>query len=203
MNNPSWRSSLSGYQLVELLVVCAIVGLFALVATPPLARLASRMEVEQAAQEVGAALHEARAFAIRHSAKVGVKFRTAADGRVWWALYRDGDGDGVRNDDIVSGVDPQAAAARTLERFGQRIHFGFPAGPAPSDPSDRYRHLDRLDDPIRFNRSDIASFSPLQGATPGSIYVTDGERQLYAVRVDSRAGRPHIIHWNPDERIWN
>ena len=191
-----------GFQLVELLVAAALLAIGLLLAVPPLERAASGLVTRLAAEEIVSALRQARAFANRHAEKVGVKFRVADDGRVTWALYRDGDDDGVRSADIESGVDPLAAPARSLAHFGRTARLGFPAGEMPTDPSDPRRRLDRRDDPIRFNRSDIASFSPLEGSTPGSIYVTDGSRHLLVVRLYNRTARAHILAWDPDRRNW-
>ena len=196
------RPTAQGFHLVELVVTAAVAALALLVAAPPLARAATQFELRLAAGEVAGSLRQARAYAIRHAAHVGLKFRTSAEGTVYWALYRDGDGDGVRTADLEAGIDPPVAPPRAFAHFGRRVRFGFPPGQAPTDPSDPRRRLDRLDDPVRFNRSDIASFSPLDGATPGSIYLTDGARHLVCVRVDSRSGRPRILTWLPDERQW-
>jgi len=196
------RSRQSGFTLVELLVTVAILALVATLAAPPLLRAASGLVTRLAAEEIAVALEQARMYSIRHSMKVGLKFRVAADGAVSWALYRDGDGDGVRTVDIDSGVDPRLTSFRSLVHFGRTARLGFPRGEAPRDPSDPYRKLDRLDDPIRFNRSDIASFSPLDGATPGSVYVTDGEHHLYAVRLYNRTSRVHLLRWNRAELRW-
>jgi prepilin-type N-terminal cleavage/methylation domain-containing protein len=196
------RRADSGFNLVELLVAMAVTALSLSLAAPSLDRLSAGIRLRLAAGEVTGALQQARAFAIAHDCKVGVKFRTEADGSVSFALYRDGDGDGVRNDDIVAGVDPMAEPGRTLEHLGRRARFGFPPGGAPRDPADPSRRLARRDDPIRFNRSDLASFSPLEGSTPGSVYLTDGQRRLVVVRLDSRSGRPHLLVWDPDADRW-
>ncbi len=196
------RKSETGFQLIELLVAAAIAALALMIATPSLVRLSSRLSVRLAADEIVGAMREARAFAIRHSTHVGLKFKTNARGAVSWALYRDGDGDGVLSADIESGVDPLAAPERSLGQFGRVARLGFPPGVPPRDPSDPRRRLDRLADPVRFNRSDIASFSPLEGATPGSVYVTDGVRELVAVRIDSRSGRARIAIWDADADRW-
>ena len=68
---------------------------------------------------------------MRHDANVAVKFRTAADGAVTFTLYRDGDGNGVLNRDIDSGVDPQVEPPRRLSNLGRGFGFGFPPGPPP------------------------------------------------------------------------
>jgi hypothetical protein len=196
------RSHEQGFQLVDLLVTLAVAAICTLLVTPPLLQLVRGLTVELAAQEVVGALREARAFAIRNSANVGLKFRVAEDGRAAWALYRDGDGDGVRTADIDSGVDPLAAPFRSLEGFGATARLGFPPGRPPRDPSNPRQRMTDLDDPIRFNRSDIASFSPLEGATPGSVYVTDGLKRLLCVRIDSRSSRARILRWDADADLW-
>lgn len=196
------RGADAGFQLVELIVTAAVAAALIGIATPPLATAAAGLEVRLAAGEVQSALRLARAFAATHAVHVGVKFRTGSGGQVRWGLYRDGDGDGVRTDDIDSGVDPLAAPVRTLAHFGRRVRFGFPPGRPPRDPADPRRRLDRLDDPIRFNRSDIASFSPVDGATPGSVYITDGGGHLAAVRVLSRTGRVRVLAYRTDTEVW-
>lgn len=196
------RTRQLGFTLLELVVTVAVLALAATLAAPPLLRASSGLVTRLAAEEVAVTLEHARAFAIRHSMKVGLKFHVAADGAVSWALYRDGDGDGVRTADIDAGVDPRLTPVRSLVHFGRTARLGFPRGEAPRDPSDPRRKLDRLDDPIRFNRSDIASFSPLDGATPGSVYVTDGVHHLWVVRLNNRTARVHLLRWNGAERRW-
>ena len=62
--------------------------------------------------------------------------------------------------------------------------------------------MKRLDDPIRFNRSDLASFNPRGTATPGTIYLTDGLRHLAAVRVNNRSGKISVLYYDPEEEVW-
>ena len=190
-----------GYQLLEALVGLAIVMLTAGLLMPPLLRMADGRRVRLAAAELIGVLREARSNAIRFNCNVGVKFEVGED-RVRFALFRDGDGDGVRNKDIDSGVDPPLGLPRTLTHLGRHIRFGFPPGRTPRDPGDPRRRLRRLDDPIRFNRSDIASFGPLGGSTPGSLYITDSIRHLAVVRVFGRSGKVKVLRWDAVEDRW-
>ena len=192
-----------GYQLIELLIAMAVSSLVLVLGIPPLLSLAAGLRVELAAAEVASTFHVARAYAIRHDANVGLKFQVDADGTVTWALFRDGDGDGVLTADILSGDDPQVLPRTRIAHLGRQIHFGFPPGRAPRDPGDPRRRLSGLDDPIRFNRSDIAAFTPLGTATPGTVYVTDGMRHLSAARVFGRTGRIGCLVYDVVRERWH
>jgi prepilin-type N-terminal cleavage/methylation domain-containing protein len=192
----------SGYTLLELLVALAVSALLLAVGVPPLVRAAGGVALRLAAEEVATCFMTARAYALRHSTRVGVKFRVDPTGGVTWGLYRDGDGDGVLTEDIESGVDPSAAPVQRLAHFGRTIRFGFPPGLPPRDPSDPRRRLDRLEDPIRFNRSDVASFTAFGGSTPGSVYLTDGSARLAAVRVTGTTGRTRVLAYDPASERW-
>lgn len=198
MSSPRSR----GFQLVEVLVVGVVASTMLAVIVPNLLRWTRALRVELAAQEIVGALRQARARAIRMSVRVGVKFRTAANGRVTYALYADGDGDGVLTRDIESGVDPQVTPPHSLTYLGARVGFGFPPGPPPRDPGNPSRPLDRLHDPIRFNRSDLASFNPLGGSTSGSLYLTDGIEHLWVVRLLGRTGKVKAMRYDFEERRW-
>ena len=193
--------SREGATLLELLVVLAIMAALAAASAPSLLRLSRSHRLSMAANELVGVLRLARSAAIQNSANIGVKFRVEERGRVGFALYRDGDGDGVRTGDIESGVDPEVAAGRTLAHLGGHVRFGFPAGMVPRDPSNPSRGLERLDDPVRFNRSDIAAFNSLGGSTPGSLYITDG-RQLAVVRLFGRTGKVKIMRYDSGTASW-
>ena len=191
-----------GFQLFELLIVLTILGLLGTAGIPRVLDWTRSLKEDLAAHELVGALRLARSYAIRHSAKVGLKFRPGKGSRVTFTLYRDGDGDGVRTVDIDSGVDPPVGLSRELVHFGSQARFGFPPGYVPRDPGDPGRRMDRLDDPIRFNRSDIASFNHLGGSTPGSLYLTDGRYLLSVVRVYGRTGKVKIMRYEPESEKW-
>jgi len=194
--------SATGFQLYELLVVLAILSIVATMGIPRVLDWTRHLKVDLAAHELVGALRLARSYAVRHSTKVGVKFRTDNRRGVTFGMYRDGDGDGVLTADIDSGVDPPIGPPRQLSHFGSFARFGFPPGPAPRDPGDPRRRLDRLEDPIRFNRSDIASFNHLGGSTPGSLYLTDGRYLLSVVRLFGRTGKVKVMRYDQEIEEW-
>ena len=169
---------------------------------PDALRLSAAVGVRTAAGEVAGVLRATRALAIRERTNAAVKFRVNESGDVSFAIYRDGDGDGVLNRDIDSGVDPPVGPTRELRHLGRRVTFGFPPGPPPRDPADPRRFLKNLQDPIRFNRSDLASFNPLGGSTPGSVYLTDGRYHLSAVRLFGITGKVRTLNYDREEEVW-
>lgn len=180
----------------------AVLSVVATIGVPRVLDWTRRLKMDLAVHELVGVLRMARSYAVRHSTKVGVKFRPGNASGTTYTLYRDGDGDGVRTTDIDDGTDPAVGMSRQLEHFGSYARFGFPPGPPPRDPGDPGQRLDRLDDPIRFNRSDIASFNHLGGSTPGSLYVTDGRYLLSVVRVFGRTGKVRILRYDPTIEEW-
>jgi hypothetical protein len=185
-----------------MLVVLTLLLLVSVTGVPRVLDWTRRLKVDLAANELVGVLRLTRSYAIRHGAKVGVKFRPGGGARWTFARYRDGDGDGVRTADIDSGVDPPMGIERELAHFGSYVRFGFPPGPAPRDPGNPGRRLDRLDDPIRFSRSDIASFNQLGASTPGSLYLTDGRSLLFVVRLFGRTGKVKVMRYDAESEVW-
>jgi prepilin-type N-terminal cleavage/methylation domain-containing protein len=196
------RTRGQGFTLIELLVYLAISTMILTAGIPPLLNLTADLRLQLAATELVGTLRAARSLAIRLNTNVAVKFHPRADGYATWSVYRDGDGDGVLNRDIATGVDPLVSPPRPLEQLGKRLRFGFPPGTAARDPGDPGERLRPADDPIRFNSSDLASFGPLGTSTPGSLYLTDSRSKLMAVRVFGRTGKVKIIAYDFDAEIW-
>lgn len=196
------RHNERGWTLLELLTVVTLVGLLVTLGVPPLLRASGALRLRLAANEVVSALHAARSWAVRYSANAAVKFRTTAQGTTTYALYRDGNGDGVLNRDIAAGIDPEVLAPRPLAHLGRDVRFGFPPGSPPPDPGNPGVRLDRLSDPIRFNTSDLASFNPMGGATPGTVYLTDSGERLVCVRVLGTTGRTRVLVYDAKSESW-
>lgn len=188
-----------GATLLELLIVLLLFALFVAALGPSFRTLSSQQRLRLAAAEVAGTLYRARSQAILLGVPVGIRFGIAGQ-RVTYQLFRDGDGDGVLRRDVEQGIDPPLEPPRRIGHLGRDIVFGFPPRPPTVDPGGR--PLNRLHDPVRFNRSDTASFSPLGVSTPGSLYLTDGREGLVALRLSSRTGKVRTLIWRPDEGIW-
>jgi hypothetical protein len=187
----------AGISAVGLLWTLALGGTVLALATPGLKNLESSVSVRSAAGEVGVAMYRARATAIARNVNVGLKFRRNGD-RYEWTIYADGNGNGIRSGDITSGVD-KPLASFTWSR--NDVLPGILTGQRVPDPSGS-GFLDRPDDPIRFNASDICSFSPLGESTPGSVYLWDGRDRMAVVRVFGRTAKMRTLYYRRGERTW-
>jgi len=187
-----------GFSILELIAALAIIGILALCAAPAFATYRRRASMTAQVVELQGIFRSLRMRAIASNHHAGVKFTHV--GNQWaYSLYEDGDGDGIRSDDIASGVDRRFAgpsmlapqfdiASIALLPNAIRDPDGDPLSPAASA--------------VQFNRSTICSFSPNGSATPGTVYITDGGGELLAVRVTGSNGRVRTLRYNTGSRRW-
>jgi len=188
-----------GISSVELIVVLALAATLLATTATGAFQLREALSVRSAAAELSSTFARARASALTRGVAVAVKFRRDG-GRYEWALYRDGNGNGVRTSEIASGVDRSLALAVPWSRSDVRP--GILRGTPVPDPSSPGAPLDRLDDPIRFNNSDLCSFSPAGESTPGSVYLWDGRNRMAVVRVFGRSAKIRTLYYHRGEREW-
>ena len=189
----------AGYSAAELVAVLAIAAAGMAIVVPGVFQLSATQAVRSSAGEVRAVLFQARALAISRGRYVGVKFRKNGN-RYEWALYGDGNGNGIRTAEIAKGVDPPLGIAIPWSR--NDVLPGILRGGRVPDPGNPRTALDRLDDPIRFNASDICSFSPIGESTPGSIYLWDGRDRMAVVRVFGRTAKVRTLYYRRGEKEW-
>ena len=192
------RDEEHGFTLLELLTVIAIVGMIAATAVPSWMTLRRRAAVRSAAGEIRTIFHETRARAIAQANHSGLRF--TRNGSQWqFAVYDDGDADGVRNDDIASRVDRCVTPPRHLFNQPQLVSIGLLPQEIRDPDGDRLRPTDT---PIQFGRSAICSFSPMGSSTSGTIYLTDDGGSLYAVRVYGATAKIRLLRYEPALRRW-
>lgn len=189
----------AGISSIELLLVLAIAAGLLCLFVPGALHLRAAIAVRSAAGQVQAAFFRARAQAIARGRLVGVKFRRNGP-RHEWALYVDGNGNGVRNAEIASGVDRPLGVFYPWDR--NDVLPGIIRGTPVPDPGNPRGTLDRPDDPIRFNASDICSFSPVGESTPGSVYLWDGRDRMAVVRVFGRSAKIRTLFHLRGEPGW-
>jgi len=190
-----------GYSLVETLAVLAIAAIALAVTLPAAAQLRDAGRAAAGARSMASLLSSLRWRSTATGTTTGLQFRKL--GAEWsWREVRDGNGNGLRTAEITRGVDPVLSEDVALSGRVDHVRLGFPpSGSFPEAPPGTGRVQDG-DDPIRFGRSDLISFSPLGASSSGTLYVTDGRDGLYAVVLFGPSTRLRVWRWNAQERRW-
>jgi type II secretion system GspH-like protein len=196
----SHLSRAAGASLAELLAVLVVLSCAAAAAAPAAVHLKSVVSMRSAAGEVAVIFQRARSLAITRGVHVGLKFRK--DGDRWeWTVYRDGNGNGVRTAEIARGIDRPMGIAYAWMRNDVRPAI-IPDAPVP-DPGQPGHNLQNPQDPIRFNSSDICSFSPAGESTPGSVYLWDGRDRMAVLRVYGRSAKLRALFYRRGDSRWS
>ena len=193
------RRGEAGLSLVEASLALALLALLVLAAAPLCAATLSRARVTAAAMDVASSFARLRAQAIAEHRRVGLRFTTGAAAA--FAVYADGDGDGVRSDDIASGRDPLLEAARDLPSRYEGIDFRLLDVAVPEVPP-QSGAIPPGSDPIRFGSSDIVTFTPWGTATGGTVFVSDGRDTVCAVVLYGKTGRIRTFRLDRSTGRW-
>jgi type II secretory pathway pseudopilin PulG len=188
-----------GSSLAECVVVLFIMGLMAGTTIPMILRALHRLTLRSAAAQVQAALVDVRSQAVRLHVGRAARFQQMEDD--WgYAVYEDGDDDGVLSTDIASGVDRLVQPLRPLDLPLTSSWVGLPPAGIP-DP-DTGDWVFGMATPVNFNRSSMCSFSKDGTGTPGSIYITNASGGAAVVRSSGAGGDIHTLYWWPGEPAW-
>jgi type II secretory pathway pseudopilin PulG len=190
-----------GFTLAELLGVLAIVAMTVAVALPAAAMLRDGGRAAAGARTMATILSAQRWKSVAGHRVRGLQFRKV--GTSWsWREVADGNGNGLRSAEITRGIDPVLTPDDALERQVPDVKLGFPpGGPYPEAPPGT-ETLSAGDDPVRFGRSDLVSFSPFGSASSGTVYVTDGRSGLFAVVLFGPTARLRVWRYRPLEQRW-
>ncbi|HEY7575820.1 MAG TPA: GspH/FimT family pseudopilin [Thermoanaerobaculia bacterium] len=191
--------SRAGFTLVELLTGLAVTSWLLVMSVEGFARLEESVAIRSAVHETTVAFYRARSWAIARNRNVGLKFRKNGP-RHEWTVYADGNGNGVLSSEINSGVDPPLGVYVPWSR--NDVVPSIMTGIRVPDPSSPGSYLDRIEDPIRFNNSDICSFSGMGESTPGSVYLWDGRDRMAVVRIYGASARVRTLYYRRGEKGW-
>ena len=187
-----------GFTLLEVIAVVAIVGILALIAVPSFATYRRHASLRAEADQLRSIFRAARSRAIARNANAGVRF--AQRGSQWtFALYDDGDGDGIRSDDIAAGIDRCYAAPTVLmPEFHIATIALLPV--TIRDPDGDL--LPPTASAVQFGRAQMCSFSPTGAGTPGTAYITNTDGEIFAIRVLGGSGRVRVLRYNAMKKKW-
>lgn len=191
----------SGSSLTEILAVLAIGGMIASASVPHVSAMVARGKVRGAAREIAAIFRQARWEAVSKGRSIGVEFKKE-EGRYLYRIYEDGNSNGIRKADIESGKDPLLRGPyQVRNRYGSidlSILKGKPVKKIPPDTG----FIENPDDPVKFGKSDIASFSAKGDSSSGTVYISDGKDRMMAVVLFGPTVRTRVWEYVYEENKW-
>ncbi len=187
-----------GVSLLESILVLALLVLTAAIALPSILRGLDDARAMAAARYVAALARLTRVQAATRSTRVGLRFEQQGP-TYRYAIYVDGNGNGLRSRDIRRGIDTPITP---VERIGDRfpgVTFGVAAGVTRISDG---RPMTEAADPVRLGSGDTLTFSPLGTATSGTIFLLSPKGRQYAVRVLGATGRTRVLEFRHETGSW-
>ena len=190
------RSGEAGASLVEVLMAAAVALILGALSVPALTAQRGSLHAAGAARHVASLVHATRAEALKRGVHVAMVFRSSSEG-YRFAMFADGNYDGVRSADMAAGTDRQVSAwVRIGDQFPGTA-FGIVPGVADPDSGSSLSGS-----PLKLGGSSMLSFGPAGGATSGTLYVRGPADQQYAVRLLGATGRSRLLRFDFGERRW-
>ena len=191
------RLSPAGYTIVELLFVLGTAATLAGVAVPQALAGLDDFRAANAARYIAARLQRARMDAVVRSADVGLQV-TAAPGGYVYAVYVDGNRNGIRSLDIQRGIDKPLMASERLPDQFTGVEFGALPGLPAVDPGG----TPPGSDPIRLGSANVATFSAAGTSSSGSLYIRGRRNAQYVVRIYGQTGKTRVLKFDVRSRQW-
>lgn len=186
-----------GHSLIEVMFACGLIATMAGMAVPQMLASLDAMRTAGAARYFAARLQRTRMDAVARSAAVAVRFNRDAIG-YGFAIYVDGNRNGVLTRDIQSGVDRQIAPLEHLRDSFSGVEFGTSPDLPPIDPGGTPPGAD----PIRLGASDLLTFTPRGTSTTGSVYIRGRRGDQYVIRIFGDTGKTRVLRFDPRARKW-
>jgi uncharacterized protein (DUF2141 family) len=150
-----------------------------------------------AAHYLSSRFQRARMEAITRSAAVAVVF--TQDGASYsYAVYVDGNGNGVLARDLQRGIDRRIGAAERLSEQFTGVDLGVIPGLPAIDPGGTPPGTD----PIRLGSGNSASFAPAGTSTSGTVYVRGRSGSQYAIRIFGDTGKTRRLKFDRAVSQW-
>lgn len=187
-----------GATLVEALFTSALCMTMAAIAVPVIGAGLDRERTIVGAQYLAAQLQRARLESLKQARSVAVHLEIVGQ-RARLQLFTDGNGNGVIQRDIDRAIDPPLTPPEYLDDHSRDVSLRInqpivdvsgASGLAPGD------------DPLRIGNTALLAFSPVGGATSGTLYVAAPRGPQMAIRVFGGTGRVRVLMFDAQARQW-
>ena len=174
----------------------AVMATAAAIALPRVSSAVEDVRTSGAAHYLAGRLAQARVSAALRSADTALRIANDARGYVF-AIYEDGNRNGVLTRDIQDGTDRIVGPPERLPEQFPGVEFGA----LPGTPGAEGGVAPGVD-PIRLGAADGVTFTPDGTATPGSLYLKGKTGAQYVVRIYGESGRIRTLRYNAQTRTW-
>lgn len=165
-----------------------MVAVIAAAAIPQSMSSVDRARTKGAARHLAARVALARMEAVKRSAYVALRFEGAGSA-ISFAMYVDGNRNGVRTRDIDRGVDRRIDPRVRLSELFPGVGYALAASAGGGEA-------------LRIGASRLLSISPLGTATSGTIYVRGRDGAQFAVRIAGATGRTRVMRFDSHTGRW-
>jgi len=131
------------------------------------------------------------------STAVAAQFTQAA-GSYAYAMYVDGNRNGVLTRDIQRGADRRLGAVERLSDQFTGVDFGA----VPGLPAVDSGGTPPGTDPIRLGAGNLVSFSAAGTSSSGSVYIRGRRTAQFVVRVFGETGKTRVLKFDGRSRQW-
>jgi hypothetical protein len=188
-----------GVALIDVVAAVALGVVMTGIAVPVIGGTLERERTIVGAQYLAGQLQRARLDSLKRARSVAVRFELVG-GRTRFTVFADGNGNGVLQKDIDRGIDPALTPPAWLDDQARDLSLRINqpitdvAGSTTLAPGD---------DPLRIGNTALVAFSPLGGATSGTLYVAAQRGPQMAVRVFGGTGRVRVLMFDAPTRLWH
>ena len=189
------RPAPHGFTLIELMLAMSVSVVLVGIALPVGGDALDDMRARAAARYLSGRIAANRLAAINRSRSIGIRFTPAIPDYAF-AAYVDGNANGIRTADILSGADSLTGTSRQLGSDFRGVHFGLAIGISDVDGI-----RNSSSDGVRIGTARILTLSPDGTATSGTLYL-QGRHAQYAVRVLGATGRTRVLKYESGSRSW-
>ena len=187
-----------GAAFLDTIVASALSVTMAAMAVPVIGGSLDRERTIIGAQYLAGQLQRARLESLKQARSVAVRLEIVGE-RARLQVFADGNGNGVSQRDIDRAIDPPLAPPEFLDDRSRDVSLRINQPVADISGAGQ---LDPGDDPLRIGNTALVAFSPLGGATSGTLYVAAHRGPQMAIRVFGGTGRVRVLLFDAQARQW-
>lgn len=150
-----------------------------------------------AARYLSTRLQHTRMEAVVRARNLAVRF-TQTGASFSYAIYQDGNGDGVLARDILRGIDTLLRAPERLPDLFSGVDFGAVPGLPAADVGGAAPGAD----PVKLGAGNMVSFAPDGTSSTGTLYILGRRGAQYAVVVFGGTGKTRLSKWDARNHQW-